>query len=115
MAYVSYAVLAVPKENKRDYTKYARKAAKVFRKHGALRVIESWGDEIAEGKTTSFGKAVKRKADEEIVVSCIFWASKRDSDKGMKQAMVDPVFGGFSPPFDGKRLIFGNFKTIVDE
>ena len=54
MAYVDGYVLAVPKANKEAYRKLAEEASVVFKEHGALSVVESWGDEIPDGETTSF-------------------------------------------------------------
>src|SRR5690606_12473820 len=54
MAYVDGFVLAVPNDKKEAYTKLALDAAAVFKDHGALTVVETWGDDVPEGKVTSF-------------------------------------------------------------
>ena len=116
MTYVDGYVLAVPTANKEAYTRLAKLASAVFRDHGALSVVENWGDDVPEGKTTSFPMAVKLRADETVVFSWITWPSREVRDKGMKSAMEDPrmQFEDGRPPFDGKRMIFGGFVTIVD-
>ena len=73
MEYVDGFVAAVPTANRNVYRKHAESAAAVFKQHGALRVVECWGDDVPEGKLTSFPMAVKRKEDETVVFSWITW------------------------------------------
>jgi hypothetical protein len=40
------------------FGKYAEAAARVFKEYGAQRVVGCWGDEVPEGKLTSFPMAV---------------------------------------------------------
>jgi len=115
MAYVDGYVLAVPTANKAAYIKLARLASKVFKDHGALAVVENWGDDVPDGKTTSFPMAVKLEEGETVVFSWITWPSREVRDAGMKAAMEDPRMKfEDGPPFDGKRMIFGGFVTIVE-
>ena len=58
MAYIDGAVCSVPTSKKTEYLTFAKTAAALFRKHGALQVVEGWGDDIPEGKLTSFLSAV---------------------------------------------------------
>lgn len=115
MNYVDGFVLAVPTANRDLYQRVAEKAAVVFKENGALSVAECWGDDVPEGKLTSFPMAVQRKPDETVVFSWIVWPSKEVRDTGMKKAMEDPrLQEGMNPmPFDGKRMIFGGFQVIV--
>ena len=117
MTYIDGFVVAVPTVNRETYREFAKRAAEVFRKHGALKVVECWGDDVPEGKVTSFPMAVKLQKDETVVFSWIAWPSREIRDAGMKKAMADP---GLQParnpmPFDGKRLIYGGFEMIVDQ
>jgi uncharacterized protein YbaA (DUF1428 family) len=64
MAYVDGFVAAVPTENRAAYLKMAEQAAVVFKEHGAVKVVERWGDDVPEGKLTSFPLAVKREEGE---------------------------------------------------
>lgn len=116
MTYIDGFVAAVPTANRDIYRKHAEAAAVVFKANGALRVVECWGDDVPEGKLTSFPMAVKRKEDETVVFSWITWPSRQARDKGMQKAMADPrLQPGTNPmPFDGKRLIYGGFEMIVD-
>lgn len=116
MAYVDGYVLAVPTANKDAYIKLAELASVVFKDHGALSVVENWGDDVPEGKMTSFPMAVKLQEGETVVFSWITWPSREVRDSGMRAAMEDPrmQFEDGRPPFDGQRMIFGGFVTIVD-
>ena len=116
MPYIDGYVAAIPTRNKQAFTRLATASAIVFKEHGATNVIECWGDDVPEGKLTSFPKAVKCKPDETVVFSWISWPSRKARDRGMKKVMADRRM--LEPPspklFDGKRMIFGGFKTIVE-
>jgi uncharacterized protein YbaA (DUF1428 family) len=116
MSYVDGFVAAVPTANRNAYRKHAEAAAAVFKEHGALTFVECWGDDVPEGKLTSFPMAVKRQPDETVVFSWVTWPSRRARDEGMKKIMADRrVQPDVNPmPFDGKRLIYGGFEVIVN-
>lgn len=116
MAYIDGYVIAVPTAKKADYKALATTAAAVFKDHGALHVVENWGDDVPEGKVTSFSMAVKRKEDESIVFSWVTWPSKDKRNAGMKAVMEDPrmKMDPSTMPFDGQRMIFGGFETLVE-
>ncbi len=117
MTYVDGFVLAVPTKNKETYVQVAKSAAVVFKEYGALKVVECWGDDVPEGKLTSFPMAVKCQADETVVFSWIIWPSKQVRDEGMAKVMADSRMNPENNPmpFDGKRMIFGGFEVIVEE
>jgi uncharacterized protein YbaA (DUF1428 family) len=116
MPYVDGFVAAVPTANREAYRKHAEIAANVFKEHGALQVVECWGDDVPEGKLTSFPMAVKRKDDETVVFSWTTWASRQARDDARKKVMEDPRLKPEANPmpFDGKRLIYGGFEVIVE-
>jgi uncharacterized protein YbaA (DUF1428 family) len=116
MSYIDGFVAAVPTANREKFRQHAEKAAVVFKEHGALKVVECWGDDVPEGKVTSFPLAVKRKDDETVVFSWIVWPSRKARDEGMKKVMADPRAQPdvLPMPFDGQRLIYGGFETIVE-
>ena len=117
MTYVDGFVIPVPAGKKQAYLEIARKAAPIFREHGALSVVECWGDDVPAGKVTDFRMAVKAEAGEHIVFSWITWPSREARDAGNAKAMADErmEMGGIAAmPFDGKRMIFGGFETIVE-
>ncbi|MFO1087145.1 MAG: DUF1428 domain-containing protein [Reyranellaceae bacterium] len=116
MTYVDGFVLAVPTSNRDTFRKHAEMAAPIFKEHGAVKVVECWGDDVPDGKLTSFPMAVQKKDDETVVFSWIVWPSRQARDEGMKKVMADPrVQANVNPmPFDGKRMIFGGFEVLVE-
>ena len=115
MSYVDGFVIAVPTAKKEAYLKMAQESVPVFKKYGALRLVENWGVDVPEGELTSFPMAVQLKPDETVVFSWIEWPSKEVRDTGMEAAMEDPFFAQEDAmPFDGKRMIFASFETILD-
>jgi uncharacterized protein YbaA (DUF1428 family) len=117
MSYVDGFVIPVPQQNLAAYRRMARKAGKVWREHGALEYIECVADDVKPGKLTSFPQAVKLKDGEVVVFSWIVYASRRDRDRINKLVMADPRLAAMmdpkSMPFDGKRMFYGGFKTLV--
>jgi uncharacterized protein YbaA (DUF1428 family) len=116
MGYADGYLVAVPHGKRDAYRELATKAATVFKEHGATRIVEAWGDDVPDGKTTDYKRAVKANDDEKVVYSWIEWPSKAVRDTGMKKAMEDPRMqsGNDTMPFDGQRMIFGGFTPIVD-
>lgn len=116
MQYVDGYVVAVPETNKESYRALAKNAAVVFKDHGALSVVECWGDNVPEGKLTSFSMAVQREPEEVVVFSWITWPSREVRDSGMASAMQDPRMkhDANNMPFDGKRMIYGGFTVLVN-
>ena len=118
MRYVDGFVLPVPRKNLQAYRRMAQKAGKVWREHGALEYRECVADDVKWGKRTSFPRSVKRKPGETVVFSWIVYKSRSHRDrviaKVMKDkrlaAMMDPT----AMPFDGKRMIYGGFKLLID-
>lgn len=112
--YVDGFVAPVPAGNKEAYLAMATKAAALFREYGALRVVETWGEDVPDGKLTDYKGAVKATADEKIVYSWIEWPSRQVRDAGWKKMMEDPRMKEQQMPFDGKRMIYGGFAPILD-
>ena len=96
----------------------AKKASKVWKDHGALEFHESAADDVKLGKWTSFPRSVKLKRGETVVFSWIVYKSRAHRDRVMANVMKDKriakMMQGKDMPFDGKRMIYGGFKTIVD-
>ena len=112
--YIDGFIIPVHKDNKAAYLKMAKMAAEVWRDHGALEIIECWGDDVPDGKVTSFPMAVKLEADEVVVFSWVRWPSRQARDAGNEKVMADPRMQTGPEPmvFDGKRLIFGGFTQL---
>lgn len=117
MSYVDGFVAAVPTENKEKYIEHAKLSAVVFKAHGALKVTETWGDNVPDGDVTSFPMAVICSKDETVVFSSVVWPTKEIRDAGWEAIMEDPrMHPDQNPmPFDGKRLIYGGFEVILEE
>lgn len=120
MSYIDGFVIAVPRDNRQKFIDHASIADPMFIEHGALRVIECWGDDVPDGETTDFRRAVKAEADEEVVFSWIEWPDKATRDACfsvmMAEGFDDPRMNTESNPmpFDGARMIFGGFMPVVD-
>lgn len=116
MTYVNGFLLAVPNANKQKYIEMAENAAKIFRSNGALSFVETWGSDVPDGKLTSFPLAVKLKDDESVVFSWITWPDKQLSETGMASAMkeFDELDVMSTMPYDGLRMMWGGFETIVE-
>lgn len=117
MSYVDGFIAAVPTKNKEKYIEHAKIAAVVFKEYGALKIVETWEEDVPVGEITSFPKAVKKEKDESVVFSWVTWPSKDVRNIGWKAMMEDPrMHPDKNPmPFDGKRLIYGGFNIIIDE
>ena len=118
MSYVDGFVLPVPEKNLAAYKRMARKAGKIWREHGALEYIECIADDVQPGKVTSFPQAVKLKPGEVVVFAWIVYKSRRDRDRINKAVMTDPRLKSMMDPkkkmpFDGKRMFWGGFKSLV--
>ena len=113
--YVDGSLIAVPKANKADYLEMADKHAAILKEYGATRVVDSWGDDVPDGKITDYKGAVKAMPDEVVVFSWVEWPSKEARDAGWAKAMDDPRMQQMKLPFDGKRMIFGGFAPILDQ
>jgi uncharacterized protein YbaA (DUF1428 family) len=113
--YTDGFVVPVP-EGKRDaYQALASKMAKVFRQHGATRVIESIADDVKRGEVTDFYRAVKAEDGETVVFSFIEWPDKATRDEAWKKIMEDESLKPQGEmPFSGQRMFWGGFEKIVD-
>ena len=117
MAYVDGFVVPVPRKNVAKYKAIARKMGKVWRDHGALSYTETMGDDVKPGKVTSFPQAVQLKDDETVVFSWIVFENREQRDRINEKVMADPrlkdMMDPQNLPFDGMRMFWGGFKSIV--
>jgi len=118
MHYVDGFVLPVPKKNLQAYKRMAQKAGKIWREHGALDYRECVADDVKVGKWTSFPRSVKLEPGETVVFSYIVYKSRAHRDAVNKKVMADPRLADMmdpkAMPFDGKRMIYGGFTTMIE-
>ena len=118
MSYIDGFVIPVPADKKQAYRDLAAKAAPIFKEFGAIRIMECWGDDVPDGKVTDFKGAVKAQGGENVVFAWIEWPSKEIRDAGNKKVMEDPRIKNMMDPkdlpFDGARMFWGGFKTLVE-
>jgi len=114
--YIDGFVIPVPPGKKDAYFKMAAEAGPMFMEHGALQVVECWGDDVPDGKVTDFKRAVAAEAGENIVFSWIVWPSRQARDEGNAKVMADPrmEMAGQEMPFNMQRMIFGGFEIVLD-
>ena len=115
MSYISGFVVAVPTANKEAYRKMAAEVAEVFRDYGATEIVEAWGEDVRDGTLTDFKRAVQAREDETVVLAWIVWPDRETADACERRMPDDPrMKPPADMPFDGKRMIFGGFATIVE-
>jgi len=114
--YVDGFVVPVPAAGKDAYRQFTARNTPIFLEYGALRIVETWGDELPEGKVTDFRKAVQAIPDENVVYSWIEWPSRSDRDAGWQKLMADARMktDHGAAPFDGKRMFYGGFAPLLD-
>ena len=117
MPYVDGFIVAVPKKNLAAYAQMSRKCGKIWREYGALDYREWVAEDVKPGKRTSFPQSVKLKAGETVVFAWITYKSRAQRDKINAKVMADErlkfMMNGKSMPFDGKRMIYGGFASLV--
>lgn len=117
MTYVDGFVLPIPKKNIKAYRRMARIAGKVWRDHGALEYREYVADDVKPGESTSFPQSVKLKKNEIVIFAYIVYESRAQRDRINARVMKDPRLASMmdpkTMPFDGKRMFWGGFKSLV--
>jgi uncharacterized protein YbaA (DUF1428 family) len=116
MPYVDGFIVAVPKDSLEAYKDLARTAGKVWKEYGALSYVECIGDDVPYGELTSFPRAVQATDDEVVIFSWITYPSREERDEINKKVMADPRLSmdNLTMPFDGKRMIYGGFKSFLE-
>ena len=116
-SYVDGFIVPVPKKKLQAYRRMAQKAGRIWREHGALDFVECVADDVKVGKVTSFPRSIKQKPGETVVFSWITYKSRAHRDSVNKKVMADPrlkdMMDPKGMPFDGKRMIYGGFKVLV--
>ncbi len=115
MPYVDGFVLAVPKDRLEDYREMARLGSEIWMELGALSYVECFADDVPYGELTSFPRAVQATDDEVVVFSWITYESREKRDEINAKVMTDLRMERWQSnmPFDGKRMIYGGFKSFL--
>lgn len=115
--YVQGFIVAVPQDKREEYRKAALDMWNIMKDYGAARVVEAWQDEVPTGQQTDFFRSVKAEDGEIVVFSFVEWNSREACDSAHEKMMQDERMKGFEdvkPPFDGKRMVYGAFRPVVE-
>jgi uncharacterized protein YbaA (DUF1428 family) len=112
--YIDGCLIPVPAGNRDAYLEMADKHAAILKEYGATRTVDAWGDDVPDGKVTDYKRSVQAKNDETVIFSWVEWPSKQARDEGWEKAMKDPRMVDMKMPFDGQRMIYGGFSTMLD-
>jgi uncharacterized protein YbaA (DUF1428 family) len=117
MHYIDAIVIPVPRANLDTYKRMSAEWGNAHIRHGALYYSDSISDDAEPGKVTSFPQAVQLKEGEVIALAWVVYRNKEDRDRISKAVMDDPALKeSMDPskmPFDGKRMFWGGFQTII--
>jgi uncharacterized protein YbaA (DUF1428 family) len=118
MSYVDGFVVPVPRAKLDAYRELSRRAGAIWREYGALHFRECVADDVKSGQWTSFPQSVKLEEDEVVVFSWIEYNSREErdiiNDKVMKDPRLTEAMRPDTMPFDGKRMIYGGFETMIE-
>jgi uncharacterized protein YbaA (DUF1428 family) len=80
--------------------------------------VEGVADDVKPGRRTSFPQSVKLKKGETVIFAYAVYKSRAHRDRVMAKVMKDErlmkMWNADKLPFDGMRMFWGGFKTIVD-
>jgi uncharacterized protein YbaA (DUF1428 family) len=114
--YVQGFVVPVPASKREQYRQMAEEAWIMFKRYGALRVVEAWGDDVPDGKVTDFRRSVKAEPDETVVFAFMEWPSRAICDAAHEMMKKDELMKlpeGKEMPFNPERMIYAGFTPIV--
>jgi uncharacterized protein YbaA (DUF1428 family) len=135
MSYFDGYLISVRTEKLEAYKRFSEQIAKVYREHGAIRIVDCVLDADATdgaqfhaveardalhesaGALRDFRLATAIEAGETVVLSWTEWPSKAARDSGLANALSDPRVQpkeGQDALFEGRRLIAGGFAKLID-
>jgi len=114
MSYYSGFVAAVPSDKRQEYADHATKSWPMFKRHGALRMVETWGEDVPHGKQTDFFRATQAQDHEVPIFSWIEWPDRATADAAWAAIMSEDNSEMADMPFDGMRMFWGGFSQLVD-
>lgn len=117
LPYIDAMVIPVPRAKLDTYKRMSKEWGDAHISHGALYYSDAISDDVQPGKMTSFPQALQLKEDEVIALAWVVYKTKADRDRISKEVMEDPQFkASMEPsnmPFDGKRMFWGGFETVI--
>jgi uncharacterized protein YbaA (DUF1428 family) len=118
-AYVQGFLVPVPEGNREAYRKAAADMWEIMKDYGAVQLVEAWQVDVPRGKQTDFFRSVKAEDGEIVVFSFVAWKSREACDGAHEKMMQDERMKQFegqeaNMPFDGKRMVYGGFKPVVE-
>jgi uncharacterized protein YbaA (DUF1428 family) len=118
MPYVDGFIVPVERDKLDRYREVAGICGKIWMEHGATAFRENVADDVKPGKWTSFPQSVDLKENEVVVFSWIEYTSREERDRINQLVMDDPRMAEFmkpeTMPFDGKRMVYGGFTSLVE-
>jgi uncharacterized protein YbaA (DUF1428 family) len=117
MAYVESYIVPVLTARFDDYHQIAAESAAIWRKLGAISVMEARAENAPYGNLTSFPRAVMATEAETVVVAYVTFRDRAHRDAVMAKMEVDATMMALfeKAPVDGKRMIWGGFEVFVHE
>lgn len=112
--YIDGFVIPVRTADRQAFIDHAKRLDALFVEWGALRIVESWGDDVPAGTHTDFARSVALTEDETVVFSWVEWPDKATRDAAVEKMRTDERMMAEPMPFDGKRMIFGGFEPVVN-
>jgi uncharacterized protein YbaA (DUF1428 family) len=116
-AYVDGYLLPVPRARIEDYRRLALRAGAIWREHGALAYHECIGDDLEVEGMVPFPRQLAIAPGETVVLAWIVFASRAERDRINARVLADPRLAGLAAvavPFDGRRMVYGGFRSLVD-
>jgi len=115
--FLDVVVIPVPRAKLDVYKQMSAEWGKAHLRHGAMYFSDAIGEDVQSGKLTSFPQAVQLKDDEVVAVSWVVYESREDRDRIAAAVREDPELkaqmDASKMPFDGQRMFWGGFQTIV--
>ncbi len=112
MTYIEGFLIPCPVANKAAYTAHAEQMAGVFSGAGATRMVQTWGEDVPDGKLNDLKQAVRATPDEAILFTWMEFPDRaaRDAAIARSSALPRPA----EVPFDRERMIIAGFETISE-
>ena len=115
MTYIDGIICPVKPGRKADYLAVAAQSSALLLEYGALRVVESWNDDVKPGKANDMRTAVLAEDGEDVAFSWVEWPDKATRNAGWGRLMSDARMKmPEDNPMAGARMIYGGFDIILD-